>query len=154
MTTSEHNKKERRRCYISPADFFSTDVEKIKLNWFLFEFAVELEMFIAHDRQLRSRLLRKGVTDAQIGRFCVHYAKNMRGQILDRIAGKIPHVRISYEKIEAFFPLIGDLLVDRILNVAAKAWDSQTEGCEVCPTRCISEKDERALMFDDPYYWE
>jgi hypothetical protein len=38
--------------------------------------------------------------------------------------------------------------------VAAKAWDFQTEGCEVCPTRCISEKYERALMFDDPYYWE
>jgi len=107
------------------------------------------------------RVLRKepGLTSlccrlVRLGRFCVHCAKHMRGQILDRIVGTIPHVRISYEEIESFFPLIGDLLVDRILTVAAKAWDSQTEGCEVCPTRCISEKDERALMFDDPYYWE
>ncbi len=32
------------------------------------------------------------------------------------------------------------LLVDQLLTVAAKAWDSQMEACVNCPTRCISEK--------------
>jgi hypothetical protein len=78
----------------------------------------------------------------------------MKGQILDKLAGRIPQVRLGYEEIEAFFPEIGDRLVDQVLTVVAKAWDSQTEACVVCPTRCISERDERAPMFDDPYCWE
>ena len=139
---------------VSPASFFSTDAEKTKLNWFLFEFARELQSVIARDKRLRVRLQRKGVTQSRTAEFCVHYAKHMKGEILAKLAGRTPQVRIGYQEIEAFFPEIGDRLVDQLLTVAAKAWDSQTEACVVCPTRCISEKDERALMFDDPYYWE
>jgi hypothetical protein len=85
---------------------------------------------------------------------CVHYAKQMKGQILDRLAGRTLQVRVGYEEIDAFFPEIGDRLVDQVLTVIAKAWDSQMEACVVCPTRCISERNERAPMFDDPSYWE
>ena len=88
MTASRENPK-RKRQIISPADFYTSEEEKTKLNWFCFEFALELEMFIHRDRKLRSQLWRK--------------------------------------KIETYFPTIGDLLVDRLLTVTAKAWDSQTE---------------------------
>lgn len=91
---------------------------------------------------------------AAIGKFCIHYSKSMQDQILDRAAGNIRQVRLGYKEIESFFPNIGDRLVDRLLIVAAKAWESQTEICMVCPTRCLSEKFERAAMFDDPYYQE
>jgi uncharacterized cysteine cluster protein YcgN (CxxCxxCC family) len=40
--------------------------------------------------------------------------------------------------------------VDRLLTHAAEAWNTLTEGCGECPTRCISERDQRAPMFDDP----
>lgn len=154
MISPKDHDKGAGRHHVSPASFFSNDAEKTKLNWFLFEFAQELESFIAREKRLRGQLARKGVTDAQIGEFCVHYAKRMKQQILDRVAGRIANVWLRYEEIEAFFPKVGDRLVDRLLMVAAKAWDSLTEACVVCPTRCISEKDERAPMFDDPYYRE
>jgi|GEM_PF-1135630 len=154
MVTEKHESNEPADYYVSPDRFFSTDVEKTKLNWFLFEFAQETESFIRREKRLRRQLHRKKVGDSRIGDFCVHYAKHMKGQILNKLAGRIPRVRIGYEEIEAFFPEIGDRLVDQVLTVVAKAWDSQTEACVACPTRCISERDQRAPMFDDPYYWK
>ncbi len=143
-----------RKHFVSPDRFFSTDAEKTKLNWFLFEFAQETESFIHREKRLKKRLTGKGVDDARIGDFCVHYAKHMKTQILEKLAGRIPQVCIGYEEIEGFLPEIGDRLVDQVLMVIAKAWDSQTEACVACPTRCISERDERAPMFEDPFYWE
>ena len=78
----------------------------------------------------------------------------MKGPILDQLSGRTQNAYIGYEEIERFFPKIGDVLVDRLLTIVAKAWDSQLEMCVICPTRCISEKEAKAPMFDDPYYWE
>ena len=148
------NKVKSKERYITPGDFFSDESEKTKLNWFLFEYALELEMFIRRDKRLKGQLARKGVNEEAIAKFCVHYAKHMKPQILDRVSGRTENVNIGYEEIEAYFPGIGDRLVDRILMRAAEAWNSQTEACVVCITRCISERDQRAPMFDDPDYWE
>jgi hypothetical protein len=153
INTRNDNKGVHKRG-ISPYNFFSVDADKTKINWFLFEFARELEHFIAKEKQLTMQLHGKGVSRIQIENFCIHYAKHIKGEILDKLAGKTVKVKFGYERIEAFFPKIGDRLVDRLLTVAAKAWDSQTKSCILCPTRCISEKDERAQMFDDPYYWK
>ena len=154
MVAETHRSNGPARRFVSPGDFFSTDAEKTKLNWFLFEFAQEIESIIGREKRLKRQLHRKGADDSRIGDFCVHYAKHMKGQILDKLAGRMPQVRFGYEEIEAFFPAIGDYLVDEVLTVVAKAWDSHIETCVVCPTRCISERDERAPMFDDSYYWE
>jgi hypothetical protein len=142
------------RGHITPDRFFSNDKEKTKLNWFLFELALEIERYIAKERRLTIQLRRKGVDDDRVRDFCVHYAKHMKKEILDKLAGRTASVGLGYLEIERFFPQVGDRLVDRLLTVVGKAWDSQTEACVVCPTRCISERDKRAPMFDDPDYWE
>lgn len=146
-------KKQTRRNLILPSHFFASDEEKTKLNWFLFEFARELENFIRNKTVLRKALLRKGVDDKVLAGFCIHYSKTMKQQVLDKVAGRISIVRIGYEEIEACLPQIGDVLVDNILTVAAKAWDWQLSLCSECPTRCISEKEQIASMFDDQFYW-
>jgi hypothetical protein len=138
---------------ISPANFFSREEEKTKLNWYCFEYARELERSIRQDRRLCRQLHRKKVDDRAIAGFCIHYAKQMQREIIDRVSGHTKNVRLGYEEIETYFPDIGDLLVDRLLTAAARAWDWLTEVCVVCPTRCISERNEIASMFDDPYYW-
>ena len=40
-------------------------------------------------------------------------------------------------------------LVDKILDSIGEAWNEQLDFCEICPTRCISEKDVFCTMFDD-----
>ena len=106
---------------------------------------------IANDRPLFNQLGRKGVGADQIARFCIYFSKQMKGQILDRVSGKIPAVRMNYEEIEMFFPSLDDRLVDRLLTMAGQAWDSLLEMCVICPTRCISERNEMAPMFSDPF---
>jgi len=143
-----------KKRHINPADFFSTNEDKTKLNWFLFEYALELEASVWRDKELRERLRDKDIGDREVAAFCVSHAKLMKREILDRVSGKTENVRIGYKEIEAYFPIIGDALVDRLLMKAVEAWDSQTKACVVCPTRCISEKEQRAPMFDAPYYRE
>lgn len=137
---------------ISPADFYSTEAEKTKLNWFLFEYAAEFEVRIK--KPLRAKLKRKKITDEQIAALCIHYAKHMKQEILDRLSRKTDVISHSYEPIEAFLPSLPDKLVDNLLSVASDAWETITDRCSICPTRCISEKDKRAPMFDDPFYYE
>ncbi len=152
--TTPHSDSTGRKRLITPDDFFSTDQEKIKLNWFLFEYALECEAFIQRDKGLCARLRQKGIGDRAIGSFCIDYAKQMRKEILDRVSGRTANVSIGYEEIESYFPQISDELVNRLLTRVAEAWDLQTGACVDCPTRCISEKDKYAPMFDDPFYSE
>ncbi len=138
---------------IRSSDFFSSGHEKTKLNWFLYEYALGLHSYINRDKILHGKLTRRNINSAMIVAFCVYHAKYMRNEILNRLSGKTGHVNINDQPIEAFFPTIGDRLVNQLLTKVSKAWDTQTEACVSCPTRCISEKDRKAPMFDDPYYY-
>ena len=154
MSLKSKTNEDHPKHFVSPGSFYSTEAEKTKLNWFLFELAREIESSVKGNKRLKKQLLRKGIDDSRIGDFCVYYAKSMKIQILERLSGGIPHVQLGYEKIESFFPEIGDRLVDQMLTLVGEAWNAQTELCVVCPTRCISERDQAASMFDDPDYWE
>ena len=137
---------------ITPADFYTNEKDKIKINWFLFEYAAELDSHIK--RPLRKRLKRKNIGNRKIAEFCIYYSKEMKAEILDKLSGRIENVSLSYHAIEDFFPHLNDKLVDDLLTSAFDAWDSITSMCVKCPTRCISEKDYKAPMFDDPMYYE
>ena len=137
---------------ITPAAFYTNEGEKIKLNWFLFEFADEFDSHI--NPPLRKRLKRKNIDDRKIAELCIHYSKQMKGEILDKLSGRIENVSLSYHAIEEFLPSLSDNLVDDLLTSAFDAWDSITSMCVKCPTRCISEKEQKAPMFDDPFYYE
>jgi hypothetical protein len=137
---------------ITPADFYSNEMEKTKLNWFLFEYAAEFDSHIK--RSLRKKLKRKNIDNRKIAELCIYYAKQMKREILDKLSGKTENVSLSYQAIEDFFPKLNDKLVDELLTSACNAWDSLTSMCVSCPTRCISEKDQKAPMFDDLFYYE
>ena len=142
--------KSRRLGVISPADFYSTDSEKTKLNWFLFEFAAEIQSQIG--KPLKKRLQKAGVGDEALAAFCIYYSKKMKSNILQQVEGRQENIHHSYLTIEQYFSFLSDRLIDDLLTAVGNAWDEQTDMCVVCPTRCISEKDRRADMFDDPDY--
>ena len=137
---------------ITPAAFYSNERDKTKLNWFLFEYAAEFNSHIK--RHLRKKLRRKKIDDKKIADLCIHYALQMKGEILDKLSGRAENVSLSYHAIEEFFPNLNDKLVDNLLTSAFNAWDSITLMCVECPTRCVSEKEQKAPMFDDPFYYE
>jgi hypothetical protein len=137
---------------ITPTDFYSSEMDKTKINWFLFEYAAEFNSTIK--KSLRTKLNRKQINNKKIAELCIHFAKHMKREILDKLAGNTENVSLSYRTIEEFFPSISDKLVDDLLSAAYGAWSSITSMCVNCPTRCISEKDQKAPMFDDPFYYE
>jgi len=91
-----------------------------------------------------------GVDGDAIARVCVTYAKSLRREILDRLENRNQAIRIGYEPLEKALPEATDELIDRLLTHAAESWDSLVDACVECPTRCASERDAPAPMFDDP----
>jgi hypothetical protein len=141
-----------RQDKISPTDFFAGDAEKTKINWLCFEYAAQLQTIIA--TSLKKKLKRIGIGEADIARFCIHYSKTMKEQILRMSAGEFRAVHLSPHPIKRFFPSLNDKLVNDLLNAAHSARDELTQICVVCPVKCISDKNGRAKMFDDPDYYE
>jgi len=141
-----------KRHQILPSDFFRQESEKTKFNWFFFEYAAEIQSRIG--RPLKARLRREGIGEKEIAGFCIHYSKQTKRPILAKLSGKASRMVHSYHTIEKFFPTLDEKLVDELLTVVGDAWEGLLGMCERCPTRCISEKEKKATMFDNPLYYE
>lgn len=89
---------------ITPANFYSSEVDKTKINWFLFEYAAEFDSRIKNS--LRTKLKRKKINDERIAQLCIYYAKNMKAEILDKLSGRTENVSHLYQPIEDFFPFL------------------------------------------------
>ena len=72
---------------IKPTDFFENEKDKTKLNWFCFEYALELQSFL--DEKLKNKFKKKHVPQETIINFCIQHSKFMKKQILKKLSGKI-----------------------------------------------------------------
>lgn len=134
---------------IKQDSFYSCKEEKTKLNWFCYEIAMA---FYDHIQDALERELEKNKINSEaLAGFSIFLSKKMKSVILQKIAGEIEKAYLSHEWIEEYFPSIDDELVNKVLDAMAKAWDEQLGFCEVCPTRCISEKDAQCTMFHAGY---
>ncbi len=142
----EPSKKTRAEDIILPTLFYTVEAEKVKLNWFCYELA--LNLFDQINPDLGKKLKNYKIGPREIAGFSVYFAKEMKGIILQKLAGEIEHVHFNYQMVEAYFPKLDDRLVDKMLDAIAEIWDELLAGCAQCPTRCISEKDQYCTMFD------
>jgi hypothetical protein len=133
---------------VKPTAFYSDDSEKIKLNWFCYEYALEIISEIG--ARLQKRLNQKGVPDGRIAEFAICFAKHMKAVALQKLGGEFDKVPMSSQDIARFLPHLDDRLVDDLLTVTVRAWEGLLEICSFCPARCISERDHVAPMFDAP----
>ena len=66
--------------------FYTLNSEKIKFNWFCYEFAC---VFFEHLRGNKDRKLRKWLharTEEQVAEFCAYFAKRLKKSAEDRLA--------------------------------------------------------------------
>jgi len=124
--------------------------EKIKLNWFAYE--MSLSFFSSIEGRMMNNLEKKGYSPKDLADFCVHMGRSVRDMALEHLERNGKHVEISYEPIQMFFPRLKDRQVDRMIDIMMKAYDDLLAGCEVCPTRCLSERYQVCTMFDDKLY--
>jgi len=126
--------------------FYETEEGKTKLNWFLYETALEYQMYINNTPALEAFRVSHG--DRNIALFCTHFSKQMKGSVLERLEGDTDALIFYYEYITDFYPGLEQTQADLLMDVAEMAWDSHLSVCEACPTRCVSDKDGKCYMFD------
>lgn len=61
---------------VNAVNFYKDDGDKVKLNWFLYEYANLLHMKIAASSKLAR--YRKLYSEDQIAAFCVYFSKRLR----------------------------------------------------------------------------
>ena len=135
---------------IKPASFYSSESDKIKLNWFCYELSIGIYDELKKD--LGKKLRKYKIDDKAIAEFSIYASKKMKDVILQKLSGEIDMVSISYKMVDSYFPGLNDRLVNKMLSSISIAWDDQLSICETCPTRCISEKNAYCTMFDEGPY--
>jgi hypothetical protein len=137
---------------IKPISFYSSESEKVKLNWFCYE--LSLSIYDSMKNKIAFLLKRRKISNETLADFSICYAKGMKDVVLQQLSGKIEKVCISYEPIESYFPDIGDEMINKMTDVISEAWDEMLSVCEVCPNRCISEKEAFCTLFDDKHLFD
>jgi len=137
---------------IKPTSFYSSESEKVKLNWFCYE--LSLSIYDSMKNKIAILLKRRKISNETLADFSIYYAKGMKDVVLLQLSGKIEKVCILYEPIESYFPDIGDEMINKMTDVISEAWDEMLSFCEVCPNRCISEKDAFCTLFDDKHLFD
>lgn len=117
----------------------------VKLNWFSYEVALEYYVCITQSQALASFYKRCG--PKKLGKFCTHFALRIQQSVLDRLTGKEDATVIDEEYISEYLPQYSRKTHLLLQDVACIAWDRLLSVCEVCPHRCISEKEKTSPFF-------
>ncbi|MCL1791290.1 MAG: hypothetical protein FWG40_08040 [Peptococcaceae bacterium] len=138
MTMEDHVKAER---------FYQDDGDKIKLNWFCYEYANNLYSSIKSSPNLNPYVASQ--TPAQIADFCLYYAKRMRRSLYNKQTGKNDNIEINAQYVYEYNPRCSRKQAQAFIEAAQIAWEETTFMCSVCPCRCLLEPFELAPMFDN-----
>jgi hypothetical protein len=126
--------------------FYENNDEKIRLNWFCYEYAFSLYNGIR--KSIKLKKFRKQNNQEQIVKFCIYFSKAMKKSIFERL-GKLTNETVFHEEyVENYFPENNKTINMFLLEVAARAWDELLSVCENCPTQCISKMYEKCILFD------
>jgi hypothetical protein len=131
---------------IKPEYFYNNEIEKVKLNWFCYEYAYVLYKNIRKNNKLKK--YRKKNTQDDIVQFCVYFSKEMKNSMYQKLGGITEEIIFYEEYVEKYYPKNTRGENNMLLNVAMKAWDEILSDCEICPNRCITERDNKCVLFD------
>ena len=132
---------------VNAGKFYQDDGDKIKLNWFCYEYANNLCGSIKTSKKLVQYRARHSA--AQIADFSLYFAKRMRKSIYDRQTGKSGIIAINAQYVYEYDHKCTHKQAQALIEVAQTAWDDTTFGCTVCPNRCLTEAFELTPMFDN-----
>jgi hypothetical protein len=132
---------------IRPEYFYSNNDEKIKLNWFCYEYSYVLYSKLRND--IKFKKYRKKNTQDQIVKFCMCFAKEMKKSIYERLGGLVDKTTFYIDYVEQYYPRYSRREIVLLLSGAMQAWDELLDNCVICPTRCISEMNKKCVLFDE-----
>jgi hypothetical protein len=126
--------------------FYKDDGDKIKQNWFLYEYSNILYSKIEKSAELAS--YRKKHSQDDIVSFCVYFSKRLKQSIANAPKTK-KGVAIDARYVYEFYPHNTYAQTQRLLNAADKAWEEHLFACSACPNQCLTDGFEITKMFDN-----
>ena len=128
-------------------NFYKDRGDKIKQNWFLYEYSNILHSKIEESSKLSN--YRKKHKEEDMAAFCVYYSKRLRQSIFNVNTGKTKGVAIDARYVYEFYPDNTYTQTQRLLEAAGDAWHEHLQACANCPTQCIQDGFEITDMFDN-----
>jgi len=125
--------------------FYNLYEYKTKLNWLLYEYALEF-----YDHIMDSPMLtdyRKEYTKEQIAHFCTYHARRLKVSALKALKGQRKKVMFDYEYISDYYPLVTEKQIRLMNTIGIEAWDNMPF-CDTCPERCWEDYDNRSYNFE------
>jgi len=131
---------------VRAANFYQDNGDKIKLNWFLYEYANLLYMKISASSNLTR--YKKLYSQHQITEFCVYFTKRLKKSIFDMQTGRSMSIAFDGKYVYEFHPNNSFAQTQELLDVALAAWEDQLKCCAVCQSKCLIDEYEITGMFD------
>jgi hypothetical protein len=125
------------------------ETEKIKLNWFLYEFACGFFEHIDNSRVKRVIDWKAKHTDEQIAQFCAYYAKRMKQSIIDSYESGSDSINAYDEYLTDYFHTNTRRENDVLGNMGGTVWDDLMETCDICSVNCLDEPTDYCEFFDE-----
>ncbi len=128
-------------------NFYQDGGDKVKLNWFLYEYANLLYTKISASSKLAR--YKKLQSPEQITAFCVYFSKRLKKSIFDMQTGRSKGIAFDGKYVYEFYPKNSFEQTQALLDAAMGAWEEQLKGCAVCPSKCLM--DEYAYEITDMF---
>ena len=128
--------------------FYKEDNEKIKLNWFLYEFACDFFELLYEDRTKRIANWKVKLTDEQMAEFCAYYSKRMKRSLVDFLEHKTRTIKVYDEYLADYCHANTRRENGVITKIGSAAWDKMMKSCAVCPDKCLEEPGGYCEYFD------
>jgi uncharacterized Fe-S radical SAM superfamily protein PflX len=127
-------------------NFYQDKGDKVKLNWFLYEYANLLYLKISTS----SKLVRykKRHSQDQITAFCVYFSKRLKKSIFDMETGRSKSIVFDAKYVYEFYPDNSFAQTQALLDMTLAAWEDQLKCCSFCPSKCLVDGYEITGMFD------
>ena len=132
---------------VRAANFYQDNGDKIKLNWFLYEYANLLYMKISASSKLAR--YKKLYSQDQITAFCVFFSKRLKKSIFDMQTGRSKSIAFDGRYVYEFHPNNSFAQTQELLDVALAAWEDQLKCCAGCQNKCLIDEYEITDMFDN-----
>ena len=126
--------------------FHNLEGEKTKLNWFLFEVALEYYDRIMYSPDLKS--YRERYDKEQIAQYCTYYVRRMKAGLLKFLRKQRKCINLYQEHITDFYPHHSHQLNSALSEVAEEALTHMLAACKNCPQQCLLDYRSRTADFD------
>ena len=132
---------------VAADNFYKDSGDKIKQNWFLYEYSNIL--FSKIEESLELATYRKKHGEKNIAAFCIYFSKRLRESISNAQEKKTTGVVIDARYVYEFYPDNSRAQTQRLLNAALSAWKEHLTVCSNCPNQCLTSGFEITTMFDN-----